>query len=63
LQGIEEESGEAFEVYGPEGEGDEEPVVDVPDGIGMGGGGDSGFEGEESLQQRGAMGFAAEGQG
>ncbi len=56
-------SGEALKVDGPEGEGDEEPVVDVPDLIGVAGGGDLFFEGVEFSEQRSAMGTAAKGEG
>jgi hypothetical protein len=55
--------GEACEVEGPEGEGDEEPVVDVPDEVGVAGAVDLAAEGVELFQQRGAVGGGAEGEG
>jgi hypothetical protein len=55
--------GEAFEVDGPEGERDEEPVVDIPEKAGVAGGGDLSFEGVELLEERGAVGGAAESEG
>jgi hypothetical protein len=55
--------GEAFEVEWPEGERDEEPVVNVPDEAGVAGGGDFGFEGMKLLEERRAVGGAAESEG
>lgn len=56
--------GEAFEVDGPEGERDEEPIVDVPDeaGFGFGKGRDAGGEGVEFFDERAAMGATTEGE-
>ena len=55
--------GEAGEVYGPEGEGDEEPVVDVPNLAGMARLGDFLSQGVELFDQGAAVLFAAEGEG
>src|ERR1043166_2984155 len=63
FQGIEQKGGEALEVEGPEGEGDEEPVVDVPDEVGFGSGGDASLQGEEALEQWSAVCVSAEGEG
>jgi hypothetical protein len=63
LDGVEQVFGEAFEVEGPEGKRDEEPVVDVPDEGGVAGSDDLLFEGVEFFEERGATGFAAEGEG
>ena len=53
---------EAFEVEGPEGEGDEEPIVDVPDEVGAAGGGDLVLQGVEFFEEGAAVGGAAEGE-
>jgi hypothetical protein len=61
-ESVEEVGGEAFEVKRPEGERDEEPIVDVPDEVGVASGGDLFFEGVEFFEERGAVGGAAEGE-
>jgi hypothetical protein len=53
-------SGEAFEIDGPEGERDEEPIVDVPNQIGLPQLGDLGSEAVEFFGQGAAMGSPAE---
>ena len=57
--------GEAFEVDGPEGERDEEPVVGFPDLPGRGGwqGGDVGSKGVKFLEERSAVGTTVKGEG
>jgi len=54
--------GEAFEVDGPKGKRDEEPIVDVPEESGVGGTGDPGFKTVEFFDQRAAMASPAEGE-
>jgi hypothetical protein len=62
LDGREEMSSQAFEVDGPKGKRDEEPIVDIPEETGFRQTGDQGLEAVEFFDQRAAMGSPAEGE-